>query len=100
MLVAIQLGAYRHTIVGVFTTVDAAEKASVDFLKKERDDYHSVEVINMESGVEEHYCLYDRKDKLSPDPVVKKNRHTYTTPTKIVKTEIFRVVDKVRTLIG
>ena len=48
--VAIQKGVYRHNLVGVFENRIAAEKGAVEFLKKEPDHYHHVEIIELEEG--------------------------------------------------
>lgn len=45
MFVVTREGVYRHEIGGVFSTLDAAINASIDYLKAERDGYHYYAVI-------------------------------------------------------
>lgn len=40
----IQQGVYRHTLGGVFDTLDAAVAAADDIAMKDRDNYHSYDV--------------------------------------------------------
>ena len=62
MYVAIQQGVYRHKIVAVTSYEADAVRASIEFLKNEKDDYHTVDIVLFRDGQEISVCEIIRKD--------------------------------------
>ena len=74
LYIVTQEGVYRHSIMGVYNSLDAARQRAIQSILAERDDYHDMSIctINLNgSDADQEIERYKRSDNLTDGKTIK-----------------------------